>query len=170
MLQRLALWTATRQYNGSVRDIVRRQIEFVQERWCNELLGNDDTFRRSLRALNDRDLPLQRLPLHFFADALALEMEPDQGRVVMEVSLTGMVYWGYMGIMEKKMETTKVYWGYTGKMENRMETTIVYWGYMGIMENKMEITIVYPKPLLVFSPGFACQQHAVVLRSHAANE
>ena len=23
-----------------------------------------------------------------------------------------MVYWGYIGIMEKRMETTTVYWGY----------------------------------------------------------
>ena len=35
-------------------------------------------------------------------------------------------YWGYMGIMEKKMETTIVYWGYMGIMEKKMETTIVY--------------------------------------------
>ena len=27
--------------------------------------------------------------------------------------------------MEKKMETTVVYWGYMGIMENKMETTIV---------------------------------------------
>ena len=37
---------------------------------------------------------------------------------------------GYMGIMEKKMETTIVYWGYIGIMEKKMETTIVYMGYM----------------------------------------
>ena len=36
-----------------------------------------------------------------------------------------MVYWGYIGIMENKMETT----------------TIVYWCYIGIMEKKMETTI-----------------------------
>ena len=39
------------------------------------------------------------------------------------------------------METTIVYWGYTGIMEKKMETTIVYWGYTGIMEKKMETTI-----------------------------
>ena len=51
------------------------------------------------------------------------------------------LYWGYIGIMEKQMETTIVYWGYNiGIMEKKMETTIVYyWGYMGIMANKMEI-------------------------------
>ena len=37
------------------------------------------------------------------------------------------VYWGYIGIMEKKMEATIVYWGYIGIMEKKMETTIVYW-------------------------------------------
>ena len=39
------------------------------------------------------------------------------------------------------METTIVYWGYSGIMEKKMETTIVYWGYSRIMENKMETTI-----------------------------
>ena len=34
-----------------------------------------------------------------------------------------------------------VYWGYIGIMENKMETTIVYWCYIGIMEKKMETTI-----------------------------
>ena len=33
---------------------------------------------------------------------------------------------------------TIVYLGYTGIMENKMETTIVYWGYIGIMENFSE--------------------------------
>ena len=36
------------------------------------------------------------------------------------------LYWGYIGIMEKKMETTIVYWGYIGIMEKKMETTILY--------------------------------------------
>ena len=31
--------------------------------------------------------------------------------------------YSYIGIMEKKMETTIVYWGYIGIMENKMETT-----------------------------------------------
>ena len=50
---------------------------------------------------------------------------------------------GYIGIMEKKMETTIVYWDYIGMMDKKMETTIVYWDYIGIMEKKMETTIVY---------------------------
>ena len=29
------------------------------------------------------------------------------------------------------METTIVYWGHIGIMEKKMETTIVYWGYIG---------------------------------------
>ena len=39
--------------------------------------------------------------------------------------------WGYIGVMEKKMETTKVYGlgfrvsGYTAIMEKKMETTSV---------------------------------------------
>ena len=36
-----------------------------------------------------------------------------------------MVYWGYLGIMEKKMETTIVYWGYLGIMEKKMEASTV---------------------------------------------
>ena len=36
------------------------------------------------------------------------------------------------------METTILYWGYIGIMEKKMEATILYWGYIGIMENKME--------------------------------
>ena len=42
---------------------------------------------------------------------------------------------GYIGIMEKKMETTRIYWGiyrgyiggYIGIMEKKMETTRIYW-------------------------------------------
>ena len=49
---------------------------------------------------------------------------------------TTIIYWGYMGIMEKKMEPTIVYWGFIGMVEKKMETTIVYWGYIGIMETK----------------------------------
>ena len=41
------------------------------------------------------------------------------------------------------MKTKIVYWGYVVIMETKMETTIVYWGYLGIMANKMETTIVY---------------------------
>ena len=39
------------------------------------------------------------------------------------------------------METTIVYWGNIGIMEKKMETTIAYWGNIGIMEKKMETTI-----------------------------
>ena len=31
---------------------------------------------------------------------------------------------GYIGIMEKKMETTTIYWGYIGIMENKTDTTL----------------------------------------------
>ena len=34
------------------------------------------------------------------------------------------------------METTKVYWGYIGIIERKMETAIVYWQYIEIMEEK----------------------------------
>ena len=40
-------------------------------------------------------------------------------------------------------------WGYIGMMENKMETTIVYRGYIGIMENKMETTILYGVVILM---------------------
>ena len=42
---------------------------------------------------------------------------------------TILVYWVYIGIMEKNMETTIVYWGYIGRMEKNMETIIM--GYIG---------------------------------------
>ena len=50
-------------------------------------------------------------------------------------------YWGYMGIMKKKMETTimgyigyilGLLWGIIGITEKKMETTIVYWGNIGV--------------------------------------
>ena len=36
------------------------------------------------------------------------------------------------------METIIVYWGNIGIMEKKMETTIVYWGNIGTMEKKIE--------------------------------
>ena len=32
------------------------------------------------------------------------------------------------------METTILYWAYIGIMEKKMEATILCWGYIGIME------------------------------------
>ena len=42
-----------------------------------------------------------------------------------ESILHAKVYWGYLRIMEKNMETTIVYWACIGMMERKMETTIV---------------------------------------------
>ena len=39
------------------------------------------------------------------------------------------------------METIIVYWGSIGIMEKKMETIIVCWGSIGIMEKKMQTTI-----------------------------
>ena len=36
----------------------------------------------------------------------------------MRVCLASLVYWGYIGIMENKLETT-IYWGDIGVMENK---------------------------------------------------
>ena len=33
------------------------------------------------------------------------------------------VYWGFWGITEKNMETTKVYWGFIGMMAKKMEAS-----------------------------------------------
>ena len=41
---------------------------------------------------------------------------------------------GFIGLMEKKMETTILYRGYILGL---------YWCYIGIVEKKMETTIVY---------------------------
>ena len=52
---------------------------------------------------------------------------------------------GYIGIMEKKMETTRAYRDYIGIMENRMETAIQGLGLRGFgvaTEKKIEITIM----------------------------
>ena len=40
------------------------------------------------------------------------------------------------------METTLIYWGYIGIVENKLESIVASWDYIGIMENKME-TIIY---------------------------
>ena len=40
---------------------------------------------------------------------------------------TTIVYWGYLGIMEKKMEATTASWGYLGMMEKKMEATVIVW-------------------------------------------
>ena len=44
--------------------------------------------------------------------------------------------------MEKTMEATVVYWGHVGIIVNKTETTIRLsvqgWGYIGIMENKIK--------------------------------
>ena len=79
--------------------------------------------------------PASRPAAHYFILGLCRENGKESGTTV--------VYRGYIGIMEKKMETVIVFSGYIGIMEKRMETTIVFWGYMGIMEKKMETTIVY---------------------------
>ena len=57
------------------------------------------------------------------------------------------LYWGYVRVWGLGF---RVHWGYLGIMENKMETTIVYWGYSGIMEKKMEATIVF----LLWGLGF----------------
>ena len=44
-----------------------------------------------------------------------------------------------------------LYWGYIVIMGKIMETTIVYWGYIEIMEKKMETTIVLQ--IYFFLPG-----------------
>ena len=42
------------------------------------------------------------------------------------------VYTGYIGTMEEKLETTTVYWGFMGIMEKQMKTTISGSGFRGI--------------------------------------
>ena len=59
---------------------------------------------------------------------------------------TTIVCWGYIRILQKKMEThysmLVLFWD-NGKQN---ETTIlVYWSYIGIMEQNMETTIVFPR-------------------------
>ena len=44
------------------------------------------------------------------------------------------MYRDYIGIMEKKMETTIMYRDYIGIMEKKMETTIIYRDYIEIID------------------------------------
>ena len=46
------------------------------------------------------------------------------------------LYRGYIGIIGY------MYWGYVWIMENKMEATIVSWDYMGIREKQMETTVM----------------------------
>ena len=70
------------------------------------------------------------------------DRKPQQDREII-----GYQYRGYKGIMAKERETTIIYWGYIRIMEKRMETTtvttIVCCAYIWIMEKKMETTILY---------------------------
>ena len=56
---------------------------------------------------------------------------------------TTMICRDYVGIMEKTMETTMMYRDYVGIMEKTMETTMMYRDYVGIMEKTMETTMIY---------------------------
>ena len=47
----------------------------------------------------------------------------------------GEIYWGCIGIMENKMETTKVYWCYVRIMENKMKIIIEGSGFPQIKGN-----------------------------------
>ena len=54
-------------------------------------------------------------------------------------------------------------WGYIGIMENKMETTIVYWGYNGIMEKKMEATIHSSDLRFCLDPKFPVFHHCYIV-------
>ena len=61
------------------------------------------------------------------------------------------VYWGNIGIMEKKMETTIVNWGNIGQMEMTSKLLYyigVYWGYIGIKVLKPNFLQLYGLYLL----------------------
>ena len=49
--------------------------------------------------------------------------------------VTHLVYWGYVGIVEKKMETLIVHWGCIRIMEKKMETTIMVVTIIVILHN-----------------------------------
>ena len=72
----------------------------------------------------------------------------------METTIIGYIRWGFIGIMEKKMETTILgyilgfyrdngYVGLSGVLQDYIELYRVLYGHMGIMEKKMETTVVY---------------------------
>ena len=52
------------------------------------------------------------------------------------------IYWGYIGIMEKKMETTGIIGVILGLYIVYIVYKGIYWGYIGITEENMETTIM----------------------------
>ena len=51
------------------------------------------------------------------------------------------LYWGSLILGNYHIATDLIVdWGYIGILEKKMETTIVYWDYIRIMEKKMETT------------------------------
>ena len=73
-----------------------------------------------LASLKDPEHHADRI--HFAFDSLSGPQETILGewKIKWKLRFKGLgfrVYWGYIGIMENKMETTIAYWGYTGIME-----------------------------------------------------
>ena len=57
---------------------------------------------------------------------------------------------GHVGIVKLMFAAAmpfEVTRGYIGIMEKKMETTIVYWGYIGIMETTISLDAVHPMGL-----------------------
>ena len=50
---------------------------------------------------------------------------------------------GFIGIMEKNMETTTVYWVFVGRMEKKMQTTTACLVFIEVMEKKMITTTLF---------------------------
>ena len=48
-----------------------------------------------------------------------------------------------MLVMTTGIDIMKLNWGYIGIVEKKMETTIISWGYIWIMEKKTETIIAY---------------------------
>ena len=66
--------------------------------------------------------------------------------LLLELLASQLLLWEFDLNLEPQNSTAN--WGYMGIMENKMETTIVSWDYMGIMDNKMEATSEErPEPL-----------------------
>ena len=59
------------------------------------------------------------------------------------------IFWGYFGIMAKKMQPTVVYSGsILGEWKRKWNLLLYIGGYIGIMEKKMQPTVVYSGGIL----------------------
>ena len=79
---------------------------------------------------------------------------------------TAIVYWGCIGIMEKKMETTIVYWGYIGYMGSCQN----YGPFLGTLNIRCRTIMGTPKETIILTTTqvshaiYSCEASGTSLR------